>query len=328
MQKKTLILTKTDIEEILTMRKILPLVEKAFLAHAQGKVQMPAKIYIHLAKYNGDFRAMPAYIEGMGACGIKWVNVHPDNKKFGLPSIMAMIILSDPKTGFALAIMDGTLITNLRTGAAGGIAAKYLARKNSEKVSFVGCGKQAEAQLVALNEVFKIKSVLVYDCIESRAADFIRKMRFLGLDMKCCSNIKECAQGADIVVTTTPSRKPIIKSDWIKNGTHINAIGADAKGKEELDPAILKRARVIVDDRIQAMHSGEINVPLSRKIINESDIGLTLGEVIAAKKKGRVSKDDITVFDSTGLAIQDIAVAGFVYKKASRMTKFRRISFL
>ncbi|MDD5155554.1 MAG: ornithine cyclodeaminase family protein, partial [Candidatus Omnitrophica bacterium] len=127
MLKKTLILTNRQIQELIGMRQALKIVEESFIAHAQGKTRMPAKIYIHLNKYRGDFRAMPAYIGGMEACGIKWVNVHPENKKHGLPSVMAVIVLNDPKTGFPLAIMDGTYVTNLRTGASGGIAAKYLA---------------------------------------------------------------------------------------------------------------------------------------------------------------------------------------------------------
>jgi alanine dehydrogenase len=141
-------------------------------------------------------------------------------------------------------------------------------------------------------------------------------MGYLGLKIKRCHNINECVQGTDIVVTTTPSRKPIVKSDWITKGMHINAIGADAKGKEELDPLILRRARVFVDDWVQASHSGEINVAISRKIIRQADIKGTLGEVIIKKKRGRLNQDDITIFDSTGLAIQDVAVASFVYKEA------------
>jgi alanine dehydrogenase len=289
---------------------------------------MPAKIYIHLVKYRGDFRAMPAYIQGMEACGLKWVNVHPENKKHRLPSVMAIIILSDPGTGFPLAVMDGTYITNLRTGAAGGIAAKYLANKNSSRVSLVGCGNQAQTQLMALYQLFKIRFVSIYDCDNFKAKNFIKKINFLGLRMQCSTSIKDCLLGADIVVTTTPSRKPIIKSEWIGPGAHINAIGADAKGKEELEPAILKKAKVIVDNRIQAVHSGEINVPISKKIIKESDIYATLGEVITGKKKGRISKDEITIFDSTGLAICDVAVANYVYKEAVRRKLGRYIQLI
>lgn len=327
MLKKTLILTNQEIENLINLASALKIVEEVFRAHAQGKVQMPAKIYVHLDKYQGDFRAMPAYIERMDACGIKWVNVHPKNKKFGLASVMAVIILNDPKSGFPLAVMDGTHITNLRTGATGGIAAKYLANKNSSRVALVGCGNQAQTQLMALQQLFKIRLVSVYDCDRFKAANFIRKMGFLGLNMRCCLSIRDCVADADILVTTTPSRKPIIKYAYLQPGMHINAIGADAKGKEELEPAILKKAKIIVDDRIQAMHSGEINVPMAKGIIRETDIYASLGEIIIGKRKGRIFKNEITVFDSTGLAICDVAVANYVYKEAlkKKQVKFIRL---
>lgn len=322
--KKTVILKRKDIEKLIDINHVLGIVEKAYRAQGQGKVQMPAKIYLHLDKYAGDFRAMPAYIEGSDACGIKWVNVHPNNKEYGLPAVMAIIILNDPKTGFPLAVMDGTYITSLRTAAAGGIAAKHLANKNSSSVSLVGCGVQARAQIAALKELFKIKLVKVCDLSESQAINFIEEMKFLGLKMNYYPDIKECLSGSDIVVTTTPARKPIIKSEWIGSGVHINAIGADAKGKEELAPALLKRAKIIVDDITQAVHSGEINVPISKKIFKASDVYAEIGEIVAGKKAGRTKEDEITVFDSTGLAILDVAVANYVYKKALKDIAHRK----
>ncbi len=284
--------------------------------HAKGLAQMPPKIYLHLEKYSGDFRAMPAYIEGMDACGLKWVNVHLKNRRFGLPAVMAVIILSDPKTGFPLAIMDGTEITNLRTGAAGGIAAKFLARKDSSIVALVGCGVQARTQLLALNEMFKIKKVFIWGCMLQHAKKFLKDMSHLGLKIEIKQDVADCVSQADIIATTTPSRRPIVKFEWVKKGAHINAIGADAKGKEELDPKILKNAKIIVDDKRQASHSGEINVPLAKGLLKEKDIYSELGQIIIGKKKSRISNSEITVFDSTGLAIQDMAVADLVYKKA------------
>lgn len=316
MNKKTLILTNTDVKRLIDMSSVLKAVENVFKLHGKNLVQMPAKIYLHLDKYTGDFRAMPAYIEKQEACGIKWVNVHPKNRRFGLPAVMAVIILSDPKNGFPIAIMDGTLITNLRTGAAGGIAAKYLARKDSSVVGLVGCGAQARTQFLALKELFKIKSVYIWGKDAACIKRFLKDTKCFGLDIKVKDKISDCVKGADIVVTTTPVRKPIVKAEWIKEGTHINAIGADAKGKEELEPALLKKAKIIVDDQQQAYHSGEINVPISRGIITPKDIYATLGEVLIGKKEGRVSPKEITIFDSTGLAIQDVAVANLVYKSA------------
>ena len=329
MPRKTLILTGPRIKKLVDMRRVLRIVEKAFAAHGRNAVQMPPKLYIHLDKFNGDFRAMPAYVGSMEACGVKWVNVHPGNIKSGLPAVMAVIILSDPRTGFPLAVMDGTYITNLRTGASGGIAAKYLANRDSSTVGFVGCGTQALFQLMALHYIFNLKAISAYDKEPARVARFIKQSKALGIAVKRCGDIEDCVRMKDIVITTTPSRKPLINAGWISAGTHINAIGADAKGKEELDPAILKKAKVIVDDTAQAVHSGEINVPISKGLIKKSDICATLGQVVISRKRGRVSRNEITIFDSTGLAIQDMAVASYVYKRSMASPGGRRkISFL
>ena len=328
-RSRTLLLTDRDIKKLITMRQAIDIIRKVFTAHGRSAVQMPPKIYIHLKKYNGDFRAMPAYVEGLEACGVKWVNVHPRNRAHGLPVVMALIVLSDPRTGYPLAIMDGTYITSLRTGAAGGIAAKYLANKGSSHIGFVGCGVQALFQLMALQYLFKIKTITAYDQESSHAKQFIRHARSLGVTAKIAVSIEACVRDKDIVVTTTPSRKPAIKAAWISPGTHINAIGADARGKEELDPELLKKAKIIVDDIAQATHSGEINVPLAKKLLRVNDIRATLGQVMVGAKRGRVSPSEITIFDSTGLAIQDMAVASYVYKSSiARSRKPKTISFL
>ena len=327
--KSTILLTRPQIEKMVNLRQVLRIVEKAFAAHGRGAVQMPPKIYLHLNRYKGDFRAMPAYVEDTGACGMKWVNVHPGNRTHGLPAVMAIIILSDPRTGYPAAIMDGTYITNLRTGASGGVAAKYLANRSSSNVGFVGCGVQAMYQFLSLREIFDIKTVAMHDKSLAQAKRFMTIVRQLGYKAECFSNIKGCVSGRDVVVTTTPSRKPLIKAAWISPGTHINAIGADAKGKEELDPSILKKARIVVDDMEQAAHSGEINVPLSKGYLKEKDIYATLGQVVIGKRTGRSSPCQITVFDSTGLAIQDMAVASYVYKRSlAGQGRLRKISFL
>ena len=324
---ETLILSQRDVAKVVNVKSAIGAVEEAFREYGLGRAQMPPKIYLDLKEFSGDFRAMPSYVRKFNLCTLKWVNAHPKNAVFGLPAVMAVMIVSDPQTGFPLAIMDGTLVTSLRTGAGGAVAAKYLARRNSSVVAFVGCGVQARAQLAALREVFRIKEARVWGHQKTLAARFIRAMRKPGEAMTAAVNIRECVEGADIVVTTTPSRKPIVRSSWIKDGTHINAIGADAPGKEELDQRILKRARVVVDDPEQASHSGEINVPVARGIFKSKDIYATLGEVVAGRKKGRAGPGQVTVFDSTGLAIQDTAVASLIYKAAARkkLGKWMRI---
>jgi alanine dehydrogenase len=312
---KVLLISKKDVEGILSMKEVMDAVESAFRYKALGRVQMPPKIYVTFPK--GDFRTMPCYIPDLGFGGVKVVNVHPENtRKYNLPTVMATIILIEPETGRPLAIMDGTWITDMRTGAAGGVAAKYLARRDSKVIGLVGAGAQARAQLLALTEVFGIGEVRVYSRSLESCERFKKDVAHLGLNISIKGKVEEAVRGCDILVTTTPVTQPIVEDEWVDEGMHINAIGADAPLKEELDPRILKRAKIVVDDIEQACHSGEINVPISKGIISRADIYAELGEIIAGKKVGRVTDSEITIFDSTGLAIQDIATAAVVYKRA------------
>lgn len=327
-RRSTLVLERKDIGKLIDIKRAVRAVEDAFREYGKNKVLMPAKIYLHLDKFTGDFRAMPGYIEKLGTCALKWVNVHPLNKKFGLPAVMALIILSDPRDGFPLCVMDGTYATSLRTGAAGAVAAKYLARKNSKIVAMIGCGVQARTQLQALKCIFKIKEVRVWSPKSSEMKKFIKDMRCKDINFVPSKTIKECVVKSDIVVTTTPSRKPIIKLSWLEKGTHINAIGADAKGKQELDVSILKKAKVVVDAWEQASHSGEINVAVKKRLLSKKSIYANIGEIVAGRKKARTSNDELTVFDSTGLAIQDVAVATLIYRCALKKKGIKRISFI
>ena len=325
---KTLILGGQTIKSLIDIKQAIRYVERAFGAYARHKVQMPAKIYLDLAKYSGDFRAMPVYLEGLDACALKWVNVHTKNKSKGLPIVMATLILSDPKTGFPLCIMDGTYATSLRTAAAGAVAAKYCANKDARVVGLVGCGVQARTQLAALRTLFKISEVKVWGHKPAIIRDFLRRMTIQGENMAAAGTIRECVSDCDIVVTTTPSRRPLVRLHWLAAGVHINAIGADAPGKQELDPDILKHAKIIIDDWTQAAHSGEINVALKKKIISKRNIYAAIGDIIIGKKKGRVRRADITVFDSTGLAVQDAAIAQLIYKTAVKRKIGRWVNFV
>ena len=316
MENRILWLNRKEVESLLDMRGTLKVVEEAFRQHGLKKVQMPPKLYLFFKKHNGDLRTMPAYLEEQDITGVKIVNVHPNNPKKGLPTVMALVILNSTETGAPISIMDGTYLTDIRTGAAGGVAVKYLARRNSKIVGFVGTGNQARAQLLAINEVIGIEEIKATSISERGTLAFKEEMeKKIDCDIVPKRSIKEVCD-CDILVTTTPSREPVVMNEWIAEGTHINAIGADAPGKEELDPLILKRARVVVDDIPQASHSGEINVPLSKGLLMEKDIFGEIGEVITGRKKARTKDSDITVFDSTGLAIQDVATADMVYRKA------------
>ena len=316
MENHIIWLNRKEVESLLDMKGTLKVVEEAFRQHGLKKVQMPPKLYLYFKNHNGDLRTMPGYLEEQDITGVKIVNVHPDNPKIGLPTVMALVILNSTETGAPLAIMDGTYLTDMRTGASGGVAVKYLARKNAKTVGFVGTGNQARSQLMAINEIIDIHEIKATSADEKQTLAFKDDME---LKVECEITPKKTIRevcDCDILVTTTPSREPIIMNEWISEGTHINAIGADAPGKEELDPLILKRAKVIVDDIGQASHSGEVNVPISKGSLSVKDIFGELGEVITGKKKARTNDSDVTVFDSTGLAIQDVATADMVYRKA------------
>jgi alanine dehydrogenase len=310
-----LLLSRHEVDKLLTMDEALRAVEQAFKLELEGKTVMPPKIYLELPEYGGDFRAMPAYVNGNA--GVKWVCVYPNNGRYGLPSVLATIILSDPNNGLPLAVMDGTHITNIRTGAAGGVAIKYLARKDASVVGIIGAGMQARTQLMAASEVFpRIQEVKVFDCRTEATIRYVQEMvTKLKRSIRPVETIEEACQ-ADIVITTTPSTKPLVKKEFIRPGTHINAIGADAPGKQELESELTRKAKIIVDDMEQACHSGEVNVPISEGKLKVQNIYGTMGEVVAGIKKGRVDDDEITIFDSTGIAIHDLICAGIVYKKA------------
>ncbi|HWN67195.1 MAG TPA: ornithine cyclodeaminase family protein [Haliangium sp.] len=306
----TLILTQRTIRSLITLDQVVPAVERAFLAHGRGQAQMPPKVYIDLPQHGGDFRAMPAYLDG--AAGLKWVNSHPQNPaRHGLPSVMGVYILSDPETARPLAVMDATWLTALRTGAAGAVASKYLALGQPRSLGFVGCGVQARV-LYEAHRVIYGDSLDLYmaDASPAAAEAFAGEA---GGDAVSVARAAAC----DIVCTTTPARAPVVQRGWIAPGAHINAMGADGHGKQELDPAILRAAKVVIDDREQAVHSGEINVPLATGELRIEDIHATLGEVVAGTKAGRIGSE-ITVFDSTGLAIQDVAVAQVIYELAQK----------
>ena len=272
---KTLILSEEAVKRVLSLEEVMLAVESAFRMKVLGHAQMPTKQYLFIKKYNGDLRTMPSYLEETDVVAVKVVTSHSENQKYGLPTVMATIILIDPRTGAPKAIMGGTWITALRTGAAGAIAAKYLANPNPKTVGFVGAGTQARTQLMGLQTVFNtIEEVRVWDLNEKAALKYTKemKMKYNRTLIRSVKSIEKAIQGADIIVTATPSRKPLVAAEWVDEGTHINCIGADAPGKQELDPAILIKSKIVVDDRNQGCHSSEINVPLSKGLIDEKDI--------------------------------------------------------
>jgi L-alanine dehydrogenase (EC 1.4.1.1) len=292
------------------METLIPAIEDAFARAGSDEVQMPAKSYLHLEAFGGDFRAMPAYLHSARgpAAGIKWVNSHPGNAGEGtLPSVMGVYIYADPHTGFPLAIMDGTELTMRRTGAAAGVATAHLAAPDAASLGLIGAGAQAATQAEAITTVRPIEQIIVSDVNTERAEAMAQELADLAPTRVGST---AAAAGCAVCSTLTPVRAPIVEATMLQEGAHINAMGADAPGKQELAPEILQAATVVIDDTEQAHHSGEVNVPLEEGRISTGAIAGTLTEVIA----GSIPVDPTaqTVFDSTGLAIQDVATAQLV----------------
>jgi alanine dehydrogenase len=328
---ETLVLTDSEVKKLLSLSEVVEAVELAFKEKGLGRIQMPAKIYLYYREYDGDLRTMPAFLEDLGISAVKIVNVHPQNPVENcLPTVMAVITLIEPSTGAPIAIMGGTTITDMRTGAAGAVAAKYLARKDSKILGLVGAGAQAKTQLLALMDFFDFEEVRVWSRTEESKKRFVAEIQEgfgSRIQVIPVESIGEAVKNADVVVTTTPSRKPLVTNDMVSAGMHINCIGADAVGKQELDPEILKRAKIVVDDWAQASHSGEINVPLSNGVISKANIWGEIGKIVAGLKPGRQGRDEITVFVSTGLAVQDAVTAEIAYRNAlaNKVGRFIRI---
>jgi alanine dehydrogenase len=312
----TLLLNQDAVDENTQMPDVIRAVEDAFAAYARGDAQMPAKSYIDLPQYNGDFRSMPAYLEAddWDAAGIKWVNVHPNNpEEFDLPTVMGTMVYSNPENAFPLAIMDGTELTMKRTGAAAAVATDHLAVEDATSMGIVGAGVQSYTQLEAISEIRPIEEVVVSDLDEERVADFIEYFED-DFDVRAGS-IKEAAQ-CDVLSTVTPVEDPVVSREDIGEHTHVNAMGADAEGKHELADEILLDSKLVIDDHAQTTHSGEINVPYHEGILTDDDIYGEVGDIVVGDIEGRTDDDGITVFDSTGLAIQDVAAAHVVYEHA------------
>jgi len=323
---QTLLLDSDDVRANAPLPAVIDAVEAAFGADERGDAQMPAKSYIDLPQYNGDFRSMPAYLsvdadapeaaasEDWDAAGIKWINVHTDNSERGLPTVLGTMIYSDPETAFPLAIMDGRELTQLRTGAAAAVATDHLAIAEATSLGLVGAGVQSYTQLEAISTVRPIEEVVIADQRPERVADFIDHFEYR-FDVRA-GEISDAA-ACDVLSTVTPVESPIVDRADVGEHTHINAIGADAAGKHELSDEILLDAKLVIDDYEQTTHSGEINVPYSAGTLTDSDIYGALGEIVVGDKAGREAADGITVFDSTGLAIQDVAAARVVYTEAT-----------
>ena len=317
--RKTLILGRSEMIGLLKPQEYNDCVEQAYRMHGEGRYYMDPKGHIVLARFPGEWEAMPSYIEEPHAAACKWVSIREQNReKYNLPTVFSILIYTHPETGFPLAIVDGSYHTVMRTGAAAAVSAKWMARKDSRTLAIVGAGHMAEGALATCNVVFPWSEVRIWSRSQSTLDHFVKAQqpKYETFEIKASTDVEKTVRGADVVVTVTPARKPIVMASWISPGTHIAAVGADKSGDQELEGKLLKGARIFVDDIRQCRTDGEINVPLSQGLIREGDIAGEIGEVITGKKPGRTSDKEITIFDSTGIALQDSATVPLEYERA------------
>jgi alanine dehydrogenase len=315
----TLILGRKDVEQLLTMEMTLEAVEAAFLEHGQGTTLVPDRIGMYLDRYHAVIGVMPGYMEGIRAAGVKVICHHEENpKKHHLPASMGLVVYHDPTTGMPLAIMDCAFLTMMRTGAATGVSVKYLARADARVLGIVGAGAQASSQVAAVSHVRDLEKVKAFDVDPEATARLLKEIADLGLETEAVGGPEEACAGVDILVTCTPARQPFIQGRWIRKGMHVASVGADMPHKRELRPDVYRRAGKWVTDLVnQALITGEIADAIEQGAIGEGSLHATLGEIVAGHKPGRERDEEITIFKSTGMSIQDVATAKRVYELAS-----------
>ena len=313
-----LLLNRADIEKVFTTRDAIDAVKTAFKMTEDGKIVSPLRTVIE-GKYDGAFLFMPAYAPELDAASLKVIDIFPHNIDNGLMTSPAQVMLIDGATGYVVAMMDGTFVTQLRTGASSGAAFDLLAKKDCRKGALIGTGGQAETQLASMLESRRLEEVSVYDINADRCAAFCAKMReklaSYGADIQPAD---ACIEDADLIITVTASREPVFDGTKVKEGATISCVGTYQPDRREMDPAILPRAAKIICDSKEAALSetGDLLIPIADGIITEDDVLGSLGDVINGTLPGRESDDEIIVYETVGIAAQDLVTAKAIYDKA------------
>ncbi len=327
---KTLLLSKNDVERSVSMDEVIMAVEAAYRAYQRGSVDQPPIQTIEMPEFGADSDIKCCYNRENALFSIKIVGLFPENfngpHKYRsaegekLPNMMGNVILGDGKTGASLAVMDASLITGIRTGAAGAVSAKYFARKNAHVAAVFGMGAQARMQAYALSRVRAIEEFRVYDKFatpETRQA-YLEDVRGLtGAKVVFCDDPADAALGADVLICATPSKQAYLMKEYVKPGMHIIEVGVDVENKAEVEPAVFAMAdKVICDSTAQCLARGETRNAVMSGLFAPEDIYAEIGEIVLGLKPGRQSEEEITLFDTTGMSIQDNTTAEAVYKVA------------
>ena len=319
-----LLLSRDDIVRVFKMPDAIEAVKTAFAMVSSGRCEVPLRTMIQAPKRNGAFLFMPAYAEDLDLASLKCINQFPGNIDKGLPSSPAQVLLIDGATGLMKAIMDGTTVTQLRTGAASGAAFDVLAKKNCRIGALIGTGGQAASQLTAMVCARKLEEVRVYDLNWERTRAFAERMNdeldYYGVRIVPVRTSDECIEDADLIITVTPSTVPVFDGTKVKKGATVSCVGAYQYHMQELDPALLPRASKIYCDSVEAVlsESGDLLQPLDKGIITRDDITGDLGNVILGKLAGRENDDEIIIFETVGVAAQDLVAAARIYELAEK----------
>lgn len=314
-----LILSRADVERALTLDSVIAAVEAGFREDAEGKNRTYPVVREQVPEHRGIFGIKSGYMTGRGVMGLKaggfWLGNVSD---YGLPNHQSTMVLFDPRTGAPTALIDANYITAIRTGAASAVAARALSRPDSRRVAMIGAGAQARMQLRAVARVRPVEQVWVFDAMAGAAERYAAEFGGAGFAVTPVGSVDEALKEADLVVTTTPSYTPVVMAGHVRPGTHINAMGADTKGKQELDETLFRRAALVVDSLEQARVLGETQHALGKGIITEEQVRGELGQILIGARPGRLSADEITVFDGTGVSFQDLVAAQLACDEARR----------
>jgi len=327
---KIKILNENDIRKIINMNIAIDAVEKAYVQKNSNKGNVWPLVFYEYEHNVFDLDIRSGNLDDSNAYGLKLISYNENNVKLGLNKVNATSLICDSKTGQPIALLNAAPITSYRTGAAAGIGAKYLARQDSKKLLIVGTGNIAIYSIVAtIITMPNIEKVILcnpkdnnslINKIENIKSEVKKLLQEVGKELEAeiiySKNIEESVRISDIIITATPSEKPMIDMSWVKEGTHFSCMGACMEGKQEIDSNILKNARVFADDKNQCIKSGEIQTAFKENVI--SDITGEIGEVLLNNKNARISEKDITIFDSTGLFIQDLATSVELLKEANK----------
>ena len=315
-----LLLDRQTIQGLLDMQKMIGILEQAFGELASGSAVMPQRTAVADPSVNGWYAFMPAQLKSMGALGVKSVTVYKDNPSMhGLPATLATIVLMDSRTGQTLAVMDGGYITAMRTGAVTGLATKYLARNDARIAGVMGSGVQARTQLWGMASGADIEKALVFslDPPEARQAFADDAADMLGIPVELAQSGEDLVRGVDVLSLATTATTPIIDAEWVQPGLHINGIGSHAVGVREIDTKTMVRSKLVCDNVDACLaEAGDVQIPIEEGAMTADDIYGEIGELITGAKPGRESDEEVTIFKSVGLSIQDISAAHYVYQRA------------